>query len=97
LLWGGARRLQAAARTVSEAVSSAGVFATPKAAAYWGYHLSRSGFFLLQGLAGASYPIPFVISVHLSQLRMRSVRARSGCAACCAGARCKLRCGAHRR
>ena len=58
LLWGGARRLQAAARTVSEAVSSAGVFATPKAAAYWGYHLSRSSFFLLQGLAGAPYPIP---------------------------------------
>ena len=45
-------RLQAAARVISEAVSSAGVFATPKAAAYWTYHLSRSSFFLLQGAAG---------------------------------------------
>ena len=46
-------RLQAAARVISEAVSSAGVFASPKAAAYWTYHLSRSSFFLLQGAAGA--------------------------------------------
>lgn len=45
-------RLQAAARVISEAVSSAGVFASPKAAAYWTYHLSRSSFFLLQGAAG---------------------------------------------
>jgi len=50
---------------VSEAVSSAGVFATPKAAAYWGYHLSRSGFFLLQGLAGAPHPMPYLTVVHL--------------------------------
>lgn len=49
-------RLQAAARVISEAVSSAGVFASPKAAAYWTYHLSRSSFFLLQGAAGALLP-----------------------------------------
>ncbi len=47
-------RLQTAARTVAEAVSSAGVFASPKAAAYWGYHLSRSSFFMVQGIAGVA-------------------------------------------
>lgn len=47
-------RLQTAARTVAEAVSSAGVFASPKAAAYWGYHLSRSSFFMIQGIAGVA-------------------------------------------
>jgi len=69
----GARRLQAAARTVSEAVNSAGVFATPKAAAYWGYHLSRSGFFLLQGLAGAPHPMPYLTGVRLPELHRRRV------------------------
>ena len=40
-------------QTLSEAASSIGVFSNSKAAAYWGYHITRSSFFALQGIAGA--------------------------------------------
>ena len=46
-------RLQAVVQTLSEAASSIGVFSNSRAAAYWGYHITRSSFFALQGIAGA--------------------------------------------
>ncbi|EIE27631.1 S-adenosyl-L-methionine-dependent methyltransferase [Coccomyxa subellipsoidea C-169] len=45
-------RLQAILQTLTEAASSMGVFSSSKAAAYWGYHITRSSFFALQGIAG---------------------------------------------
>lgn len=45
-------RLQAIVRTLSDAASTAGVFSSSKAAAYWSYHITRSGFFAIQGIAG---------------------------------------------
>ena len=46
-------RLQAIVKTLSDAASTAGVFSSSKAAAYWSYHITRSGFFAIQGIAGA--------------------------------------------
>ena len=45
-------RLQAIGRTLSDAANSAGIFSSSKAAAYWSYHITRSGFFAIQGIAG---------------------------------------------
>ena len=45
-------RLQAIVKTLSDAASTAGVFSSSKAAAYWSYHITRSGFFAIQGIAG---------------------------------------------
>ena len=43
-------------KTLSDAASTAGVFSSSKAAAYWSYHITRSGFFAIQGIAGAPSP-----------------------------------------
>ena len=45
----GCRRLS---RRCPDAASTAGVFSSSKAAAYWSYHITRSGFFAIQGIAG---------------------------------------------
>lgn len=45
-------RLQAILQTLTEAANSAGIFSSSKAFAYWGYHITRSSFFALQGIAG---------------------------------------------
>ncbi len=45
-------RLQAIGRTLTDAANSAGIFSSSKAAAYWSYHITRSGFFAIQGIAG---------------------------------------------
>ncbi|KAK9815790.1 hypothetical protein WJX72_009506 [[Myrmecia] bisecta] len=47
----GASRTQAVLQEVVNAVQQAGVFSSTSAAAYWAYHVSRSSFFALQGLA----------------------------------------------
>jgi hypothetical protein len=47
-----AERIQAFTNTLANAVSTAGILGSSEAARYWAYHLSRSGFFMLQGLAG---------------------------------------------
>ena len=47
-----AERIQAFTNTLANAVSTAGILGSGEAARYWAYHLSRSGFFMLQGLAG---------------------------------------------
>jgi hypothetical protein len=49
------RRLQAVVQTLSDAAASIGVFSNSQAAAYWGYHITRSSFFALQGIAGESF------------------------------------------
>ena len=51
----GVRRLQAVVQTLSDAASSIGVFSNSQAAAYWGYHITRSSFFALQGIAGGAF------------------------------------------
>jgi len=38
---------------LSSGISEAGVFASPLAAAYWAYHLTRTSFLTVQGLSGA--------------------------------------------
>ncbi len=48
-------RLQAIGRTLTDAANSAGIFSSSKAAAYWSYHITRSGFFAIQGIAGVAY------------------------------------------
>lgn len=45
-------RMQNFANTLTSAVSTAGVFDTSENARYWGYHLTRSGFFITQGILG---------------------------------------------
>ncbi len=45
-------RLQAILQTLTEAANSMGVFSSSQAAAYWGYHITRSSFFAIQGIAG---------------------------------------------
>lgn len=47
-----AERIQAFTNTLANAVSTAGILVSSEAARYWAYHLSCSGFFMLQGLAG---------------------------------------------
>lgn len=65
-------RLQAIGRTLSDAANSAGIFSSSQAAAYWSYHITRSGFFAIQGIAG--------------QLSMLQAHARCGGLLPCAGA-----------
>ena len=48
-------RLQAIVKTLSDAASTAGVFSSSKAATYWSYHITRSGFFAIQGIAGVRH------------------------------------------
>lgn len=48
-------RLQAILQTLTEAARNMGVFSSSKAAAYWGYHITRSSFFALQGIAGPCF------------------------------------------
>ena len=38
---------------LSSGICEAGVFASPLAAAYWAYHLTRTSFLTVQGLSGA--------------------------------------------
>lgn len=45
-------RIRAFTETLTNAVSTAGVLGSSDAARYWAYHLTRSGFFSVQGLAG---------------------------------------------
>ena len=44
--------IPAIVKTLSDAANTAGVFSSSKAAAYWSYHITRSGFFAIQGIAG---------------------------------------------
>lgn len=44
-------RIRAFTDTLTSAVSTAGILGSTEAARYWAYHLTRSGFFMLQGLA----------------------------------------------
>ena len=46
---------KAIVKTLSDAASTAGVFSSSQAAAYWSYHITRSGFFAIQGIAGAPF------------------------------------------
>ena len=46
------RRASEFIQGLSSGASKAGVFASPTAAAYWAYHLTRTGFLAVQGLAG---------------------------------------------
>jgi hypothetical protein len=45
-------RLQAVFQALTDAADSVGVFSSSRAAAYWGYHITRSSFFAMQGIAG---------------------------------------------
>ncbi|EFN55961.1 hypothetical protein CHLNCDRAFT_145276 [Chlorella variabilis] len=44
-------RIQAFTDTLSNAVSTAGILGSTDAARFWAYHLTRSGFFMIQGVA----------------------------------------------
>ncbi|KAL4419508.1 hypothetical protein ABPG77_002294 [Micractinium sp. CCAP 211/92] len=44
-------RIRAFTETLTSAVGTAGILSSTEAARYWAYHLTRSGFFMLQGLA----------------------------------------------
>ena len=43
---------------LTSGASKAGVFSSPTAAAYWAYHLTRTGFLTVQGLSGQFFPSP---------------------------------------
>ncbi|KAL4451802.1 hypothetical protein ABPG75_007464 [Micractinium tetrahymenae] len=44
-------RIRAFTETLTNAVGTAGILGSTEAARYWAYHLTRSGFFMVQGLA----------------------------------------------
>lgn len=45
-------RIRQFTETLTNAVSTAGILGSSDTARYWAYHLSRTGFFVVQGLAG---------------------------------------------
>jgi ubiquinone/menaquinone biosynthesis C-methylase UbiE len=45
-------RIRQFTETLTNAVSTAGILGSSETARYWAYHLSRTGFFVVQGLAG---------------------------------------------
>lgn len=45
-------RMQSFFNTITSATSTANIFNSSESAQYWSYHLTRSGFFIIQGLLG---------------------------------------------